>query len=227
MTATLGSRRRSAVLASLALLTAFTVAGVAVRWVYAGQLEAANLIWNLVLAWIPLAVALAIYDARRRGVPAPLLLAGGALWLLFFPNAPYLVTDLKHVGAWTGAPEWFDVVLVGSAAWTGLLLGFASLYLVQAVARDVRGALAGWAVVAGSLALGSFGVYLGRFERWNSWDAVTSPGPLLADLWAGATSPLAHSRVLAVTLLFTAFLGLAYLTFYSLVHLGRHEREPF
>ena len=210
----------------LALLSAFVVAGVAVRWRYTGSLEAANLPWNLFLAWIPLGIALAVYDAHRRGARTAWLLAGASLWLLFFPNAPYLVTDLKYLGSWSDAPEWFDVVLVSAAAWTGLLLGFASLYLVQAVVRELRGAAAAWAVVVGSIALGSFGIYLGRFERWNSWDALTSPRPILADLWAGAMNPVAHPRVLAVTVLFTGFLTLAYLTFYSLVALGRDEREP-
>lgn len=210
----------------LALLSAFVVAGVVVRWRYTGSHEAANLPWNLFLAWIPLGLALAVHDAHRGGARLAWLLAGGGLWLLFFPNAPYLVTDLKHLGAWSGAPEWFDVVLVSAAAWTGLLLGFASLYLVQAVVRELRGAAAAWAVVVGSIALGSFGIYLGRFERWNSWDALTSPRPILADLWAGAMNPVAHPRVLAVTVLFTGFLTLAYLTFYGLVALGRNEREP-
>ena len=210
----------------LALLSAFVVAGVAVRWRYTGSLEAANLPWNLFLAWIPLGIALAVYDAHRRGARTAWLLAGASLWLLFFPNAPYLVTDLKYLGSWSDAPEWFDVVLVSAAAWTGLLLGFASLYLVQAVVRELRGAAAAWAVVVGSIALGSFGIYLGRFERWNSWDALTSPRSILADLWAGAMNPVAHPRVLAVTVLFTGFLTLAYLTFHSLVALGRDEREP-
>jgi len=210
----------------LALLSAFVVAGVAVRWRYTGSLEAANLPWNLFLAWIPLGIALAVYDAHRRGARTAWLLAGASLWLLFFPNAPYLVTDLKYLGSWSDAPEWFDVVLVSAAAWTGLLLGFASLYLVQAVVRELRGAAAAWAVVVGSIALGSFGIYLGRFERWNSWDALTSPRSILADLWAGAMNPVAHPRVLAVTVLFTGFLTLAYLTFYGLVALGRDEREP-
>jgi uncharacterized membrane protein len=224
--ATLRSRRRLAVLVSLASLSAFTVAGVVVRWLHTGTLESANLAWNLFLAWIPLVVALAVYDAHRRHVRPAWLLAGGGLWLLFFPNAPYLVTDLKHLASWSGAPEWFDVVLVSSAAWTGLLLGFVSLFLVQAVARTVLGPVAAWGVVVGSLALGSFGIYLGRFERWNSWDALTRPRDLAGDVFAGLASPLQHPRVIAVTLLFTAFLTLSYLTLYALLELGRGEREP-
>lgn len=219
------SRRRLAVLATFGLLTAFTVAGVAVRFAYTGTTEGANLVWNLVLAWIPLAVALLVYDGYRRGAHRGLLLAGGAVWLLFFPNAPYIVTDHKHLAAWSGAPEWFDVVLVSAAAWTGLLVGFGSLYLVQAVVRSALGAVAAWAVVVGSIALGSFGIYLGRFERWNSWDVVTQPRLLGADVWAQLTDPASHPRTVAVTLLFTAFLTVAYLAFYSALALARGDRR--
>lgn len=219
------SRRRWAILGSLALLSAFTMVAVGVRYVYTGSSQSSNLVWNLALAWIPLVVALLVYDAHRRGARPAVLLAGGAAWLLFFPNAPYLVTDFKHLDAWSGVPIWFDVVLLSAAAWTGLLLGFASLYLVQSVVRDLLNAGAAWAVVLGSIALGSFGMYLGRFERWNSWDAVTSPRHLLGDVWSGATSPAEHPRALAVTVLFTGFLTLAYLAVYSMVQLGHAERE--
>ena len=110
---------------------------------------------------------------RRRG---PLLWAAGVLWLVFFPNAPYIVTDFKWLRDWTGAPIWFDVVLVAAAAWCGLMLGFISLYLMQAVVRRSIGTVKAWLFVLGVLAVSSFGIYLGRFQRWNSWDVFTQPG---------------------------------------------------
>lgn len=225
MVGTLRSRRRWAILGSLALLSAFTVTACAVRYLHTGSAQSSNLVWNLFLAWIPLVVALLVYDAHRRGARPVVLLAGGAAWLLFFPNAPYLLTDFKHLDSWTGVPVWFDVVLLSAAAWTGLLLGFASLYLVQSVARDLLSAAAAWAIVLASIVLGSVGMYLGRFERWNSWDVVSSPRPLFGDLWSGIMSPADHPRALAVTVLFAAFLTLAYVTFYSLLALGHSERE--
>jgi len=225
MIGTLRSRRRWAILGSLALLSAFTVTACAVRYLHTGSSQSSNLVWNLFLAWIPLVVALLVYDAHRRGARPVVLLAGGVAWLLFFPNAPYLLTDFKHLDTWSGVPVWFDVVLLSAAAWTGLLLGFASLYLVQSVARDLLSAAAAWAIVLASIVLGSVGMYLGRFERWNSWDVVSSPRSLFGDLWSGVMSPADHPRALAVTVLFAAFLTLAYVTFYSLLALGHGERE--
>jgi uncharacterized membrane protein len=212
------SDRRLATLASLVGLTLLVFAMVGVRVAYTGGLGWTWLYWNLVLAWVPLLVALLVYDASRRGPSGLALLGGGAVWLLFFPNAPYIVTDLKHLRTFDGAPIWFDTVLACSAAWAGLALGFISLYLMQSVVRRRFGYMSGWAFALAVLAVSSFGIYLGRFERWNSWDVVTQPGALLADVWT-----LAEPRTAAVTLLFTAFLGMTYLVFYSFARAGLLE----
>jgi uncharacterized membrane protein len=209
------SRRRLAIIVSLATLSALVVAMVAVRVVYTGNDYFANLVWNLFLAWIPFGVALYVYEAYRHGAARVQLWAAGALWLLFFPNATYIVTDIKWLRVSTGAPIWFDVLLVSTAAWCGLLLAFASLYLIQAVVREVLGAARAWVFVLGALVLSSFGVYLGRFARWNSWDVFTQPGTLAQDLVPHLVHPMDNTRAIAVMVLFTAFLWATYLVFYS------------
>lgn len=217
------SRRRLAILGSLAGLSALVVAMVAVRVSYSGNSYYEALVWNLLLAWIPFALAVYVYDGRRRGERGPLLWAAGALWLLFFPNAPYIVTDFKWLRDWTGAPIWYDVVLVAAAAWCGLMLGFISLYLMQAVVRRSLGALKAWAFVIGVLAVSSFGIYLGRFQRWNSWDVFTRPGLLAHNVWPHLAHPYDHPKTVAVTVLFTAFLAMTYLVFYSFAELEAGE----
>jgi hypothetical protein len=134
------SRRRLAIFASLAGLSALVVAMVAVRVVYTGNDYFTNLVWNLFLAWIPFGLAVYAYDGYRKGIGRAQLWAAGGLWLLFFPNALYIVTDFKWLNEWAGAPIWYDIVLVLSAAWCGLLLGFTTLYLIQGVVRDAFGA---------------------------------------------------------------------------------------
>ena len=115
------SRRRLAILASLGGLSALVVAMIAVRVVYTGNDYYTNLVWNLFLAWIPFGLAVYVYDGYRKGQGRLQLWAAGALWLLFFPNALYIVTDFKWLRDWAGAPIWYDVVLVSAAAWCGLL----------------------------------------------------------------------------------------------------------
>jgi uncharacterized membrane protein len=219
------SRRRIAVFGSLLLASAFACSVYTARVVYTSAFSYRNLVWNLVLAWIPLLLALWVYDRHRRGASA-LVLAGPAVaWLLFLPNAPYLVTDLYLLRKIGGAPLWFDVVLVSSFVWTGLLLGFVSLYLMQVVMADRIGAVAGWSLVVAAVGLSSFGIYLGRFLRWNSWDALANPGDLFADIGAMLADPLAYEKTVAVTVLFTAFLTVSYLVLYSFLRLALAEGE--
>jgi uncharacterized membrane protein len=214
------SDRRIALLASLAILSLFAVGLIAVRILYTGSSEHVGIAWNLLLAWIPFLLALVVYDRARSGLAPPALAAVGMLWLLFFPNAPYIVTDLKYVGGSGGVPVLYDVLLLSAAAWTGLLLGLTSLFLVHAVARRLLGAVNAWALVVGVLALSSFGIYLGRVQRWNSWDVFVRPGALLGDLAHGVLDPLGHPRPIGLTILFTSFLLVSYLVFYSLARLS-------
>jgi len=219
------SDRRLAILAALLGLTLLVYAMVGVRVAYSGSPHYGALVWNLFLAWIPLLLALAVYDGFRRGAAWPRLFAGGSLWLLFFPNAPYIVTDLKHLRTWDGMPIWYDVVLASGAAWAGLALGFVSLYLMQAVVRRLVGAVNAWFFALGVLGLSSFGIYLGRFQRWNSWDLFVQPHALLADVSMRVARPLDHPRTVAVTVLFTAFLAATYLVFYSFLSASASDQR--
>jgi uncharacterized membrane protein len=219
------SDRRLAVLGALALLSLFTLVTIGVRVAYTGTGEHLGIAWNLVLAWIPLLLALLVYDRARAGAAPSKLLALGALWLVFFPNAPYIVTDLKHLSGTASVPVWYDVVLLTSAAWTGLVLGFLSLYLIQAVVRRSLGSSVAWAFVAVTLVLSSLGIYIGRFLRLNSWDVVVQPQNLLAGVARGIADPAAHPRAVTVTILFTAFLAATYLVFYAFAYASALVRD--
>jgi uncharacterized membrane protein len=175
------------------------------------------LVWNLILAWVPLVFALVVYDGYRRSRSLLWLTPFLALWLIFLPNAPYIVTDFVHLSASSRAPLWFDGVELSAFAWTGMLLGFVSLYLVHAVLRHRFGAPAGWFVVLCVLGLASVGVYLGRVKRWNSWELITQPGSKLAQLHAHLADPAGLAQAAGVTIIVTLLLAAAYLVFYVLM----------
>jgi uncharacterized membrane protein len=208
--------RRLAVLSALVGLSLLVVTMVAVRVTYTGSSDYTNLVWNLFLAWVPLGFALVVYDGARRGVRRLWLVTFAGLWLLFFPNAPYLMTDLKYLREVRGAPFWYDFVLASSAALAGLALGFVSLFLIHSVARRHLGAVRAWIGVWAVLALSSVGVFLGRFRRFNSWDVFTDPKPILGALAKGLSDPLDYPKVVAVTVVFSGFLVGTYLVFYAL-----------
>jgi uncharacterized membrane protein len=214
------SDRRIAVIASLAALSLFVLAMIIGRVLYTQTLEHAGIAWNLFLAWVPFVLALVVYARARSGTSRAALVALGSLWLLFFPNAPYIVTDLKHIGTSSGIPVLYDVLLLSAAAWTGLLLGLTSLFLMHAVARRLLGVVSAWALVVGVLTASSFGIYLGRVQRWNSWDVFVRPEALLGQIANGF-----HAAPLALTVLLTSFLLASYLVFYALARMSALIRD--
>jgi uncharacterized membrane protein len=201
-------------LAVLALLVAASLASIGLatfRNASAGNVEFWFLIWNLGLAWIPFLLALGAYAYARR---AASMIALGLGWLLFFPNAPYMVTDFVHLRRGSPVPFWYDALTIGAFAGVGLALGFASLYLMQCLVRRELGAVLGWSTVLAASALGSVGIYLGRFVRANSWDVLTRPEWIARLAHARLLDPLGNPRLIAVTVAFTLLLTVGYATVY-------------
>lgn len=203
-------------LGALALSTAFCLGLLVIRPRVVGVPGHVYLVWNLFLAWIPFAVALVYADRAKRGKQGFTQGALLVMWLVFLPNAPYIVTDLIHLKEFGRSPLWFDATMYVAFAWTGLMLGLVSLYVVHRTVRAQRGPVWGWGLVAGTTALCGVGIYLGRFLRWNSWDVLTNPGGLLADL-SRFTDPT--SKPVAVAGIFATFIAVAYLGMYSLTQL--------
>jgi uncharacterized membrane protein len=167
------------------------------------------LVWNLFLAWVPMFFAACFAAVQGRVWLLPL----GLGWLAFLPNAPYLVTDLVHIGE---DEMWRHVLQYGFAAWTGIILGVVSMRLVHGRIEREVGAVAGWVVVVLSVGLCAVGVVIGRFHRWNSWDLVTQPEAVVAGTLEWVRSPFADTQSTGVAIAVAAFFGLAYLTIWSL-----------
>ncbi len=176
----------------------------------------AFLVWNLFLAWVPYLSGLWAASLHQR-YPARwwMLMIPGALWLSFFPNAPYIVTDFLHLQERERAPIplWYDIGMFTVFAWTGLLLAVFSLRTMQTLVKSFLGSAASWLFVIGSLGLSGLGIYIGRFLRWNSWDLLLHPHSVLADVIIRLANPWNHPGTLGVTFLFGAFLLVCYLTF--------------
>ena len=176
------------------------------RIIYAQHLRFVFLTWNLFLAWLPFLFAWIIYRTPRT------LFILGPLWLLFLPNAPYLVTDLIHLSPQYGVPVWYDAFMLFTFALAGLLLGLMSLYLMQLLVAKRFGEWISWLFVLFVLGMSGFGVYIGRFLRWNSWDVFTQPQTLLYDI----LNSLFYVRTWTVTAVLAGIMVFAYLLFYAL-----------
>jgi uncharacterized membrane protein len=174
------------------------------------------LITNLFLACVPLFLSTALRIASYWRLHWIFRLALFSLWLLFLPNAPYILTDILHLTRASHAPAWYDLALLLSCAGTGLLVGYLSLIDVQGIVTRSFGAAWGWIFALVSLVLSGFAIYLGRFLRWNSWDVLVTPTRVL-EILGGVMQPWAHVRPLAVTLIFGVILALGYISLRILV----------
>jgi uncharacterized membrane protein len=186
------------------------------RVLFSRSLVHGVLVWNLFLAWLPYGFSLLAAGLHRR-YPGRwgLLILPGLAWLAFFPNAPYLVTDLYHLGYLPPVPMWFDIGLISIYAFTGFFLATASLRSMQNLARAYFGGRVSWAFALIAICLGGLGIYLGRFVRVNSWDLLVHPLRIARNLAAPVLYPRENLRFFGFTLMFTAILLVFYLMFQS------------
>jgi uncharacterized membrane protein len=201
---------------ALGASSALSIATLALEIQRTGNASYRFLVWNLFLAWIPVAAALAATGAARRGAGAAALLCG-LVWVLFFPNAPYMLTDYIHLAerGYASAPIWYDALMLSAFVWTALLLGFFSLYLMQRLWAPLFGPVGEWVAVFLAFALASFGVYLGRFVHINSWDALVRPRRIAHIVARQFDNPLTHPALFATMTVITLFLVVAYWSIYS------------
>lgn len=150
-----------------------------------GHPEFVSMHWNLVLAWTPLFLNLAILWVYQKTKTLANPVAMGLLfvWLIFYPNAPYLVTDLIYHKL-----SWYDRIIFSVYAFVGVWIAVLSLQMVvKIIEREGRNA--SLFVVAVTIISG-FALHLGHFQRWNSWDIFIQPIPLLLDSWQQIPSSL-------------------------------------
>lgn len=217
------NRYSIAVFVLLNLACLIVVMLVIARVAYSDTARHTGLVWNLFLAWIPFMLAyFAHLVSWRRATLYFIIPLIAFLWLIFFPNAPYLLTDLQDLARRSfDAPLWYDVIIVVWASWTGMLLGVISLYLMQDIIIRTFGRLPGWVFVFVISALSSFGIYIGRFVRLNSWDILQNPSEVAQEILGVVIDP--SMRLAAFTVLYTAFFLFVFLLLYSFSHMLREN----
>jgi uncharacterized membrane protein len=208
---------------SLMIASLFAIGLLFVRILYTERTTYLFLVWNLFLAWIPVVSAWLVTHTQKPPSASKLIWVPAFFWLLFFPNSPYILTDLGHLARlseWVIAPLGYDVVMLLTFTLNGLLLGFVSLFLMEKVWRQHMKLRYATGLSLLSLLLAGFGMYLGRFLRWNSWDIFHRPGVLLNDLVMRFADPLSHPRTWGFTALYAGFL----VVIYFIVKLWKDEK---
>lgn len=197
----------------LLLSALFTLVLIGARIMYTGKWDYFMFSWNLFLGSIPVLFSRTLGGKEKLNVSAVAALTG---WILFLPNAPYLITDIFHFRAKTGIPKWYDLMLVVSAAWNGLMFAVVSLLQVEEYLSRFLNRLQLQAVMVISIFSCSFGIYLGRYLRFNSWDVITDPIDLVLQIARRICYPQQHGGTWAFTAVFGVMLCLAYYTIRNL-----------
>jgi len=191
----------------LALSITFTFLLLGARVIYAHELTYIFYVWNLFLAIIPVWFAGRLRKRDKIDIKSLFIMA---CWLVFFPNAPYVITDIFHFHQRPGVPLWYDLLLVLSAAWSGLMAGFISLHFVDGFLHNYAGKKWRVALTLMFLFAASAGIYIGRFLRLNSWNVVTKPFKLVRLGINYTFNPFDHTEAWGFCIACTIFLALLY-----------------
>ncbi|MEW8974366.1 MAG: DUF1361 domain-containing protein [Tissierellaceae bacterium] len=211
--------------------------------IFGGNLRQFYMIWNLILAWIPLSMVLVIdaIDKRygERSWTRFIIIFMWILWILFYPNSPYMITDFIHISPneyylinpnytpYSGQPKilfnddiriWIDLINIAIGVWLGYTAGFISLYKNQKRLLRRFNSLISWIFVLIVNLLTGIAVHIGRFNRWNSWDIIFNPVNIIKIF-----QDIGNIKALKFILLFAAFNLILYVINCVLVELIRDK----
>lgn len=176
------------------------------------------LIWNIFLACIPFFISLNLFlnkdiflgfkeESKIYKFKTKIVLFSISIffWIIFFPNTLYLITDLIHLGANALVPFWFDVILLLLCAYIGLYLGLNSLFHIEQILLSKLSNKKTNFIIVVYILISSFGIYLGRFLRFNSWDVFVKPKFILNDVSNIFLNPENYKEAYISTIIFFIF----------------------
>jgi uncharacterized membrane protein len=190
----------------------FSCIMVSVRIFMTGHWTYLFLVWNLFLAIVPYVITewLSFNNsvAKNKLKLSALLL----VWLLFIPNSFYILTDLFHLDNFDTAPKWFDLLLIFSFAWNGIILGILSIRKVEMMLEKTTGRKFSLLIVFMVMFLNAFGIYIGRYLRFNSWDIIAQPFTLFGEMFNVVFHPLQNKMEWGMITVYAVFMTMLYIT---------------
>ncbi len=177
-----------------------------------GDITFLFLVWNLFLAFIPFAITQWLSFNSRVTESKVKLAAILFLWLLFIPNSFYILTDLFHLDNFDTAPKWFDLLLIFSFAWNGIVLGIVSIRSIEMILEKITGRGFSLFIVFTVMWLNAFGIYIGRYLRFNSWDVIAQPFSLFKEMFEVLFHPLENKMGWGMIAVYAVFMTVLYIT---------------
>jgi uncharacterized membrane protein len=190
----------------------FSVCLILARFLYTGRLSFFFLVWNLFLACVPYIFSHCLAENEKWTENKFKFGLVFILWLIFIPNSFYILTDLFHLIYRYPVPFWFDLVLILSFAWNGLLMGILSVWQMEKVIQPFLPGKKKIYFLYPIMVLNAFGVYIGRFLRFNSWDVLTNPFQLAEGILDIVLHPVEYRSAWGMTFCFSIFMTLIHLT---------------
>ncbi len=169
------------------------------------------LLWNFFLALIPLLLSSILLQMNKGGYSTFSMIGVGIAWMLFFPNAPYILTDFIHIAY--GEPYWMplDILTISWFSISALLAALISMNDISNILLSRYHQKRVSIMILGLSMLAGFGIYLGRYLRFNSWDVLQRPNVLFMRVSERIVDPFSHPRTWLTTLGFGMLLYVVYL----------------
>lgn len=172
------------------------------------------ILWNILLAFLPFFISsVLLLKTNKENIIKPFFIIGFILWFIFLPNAPYVITDFIHLGRIHSVPVMYDIFLLFTSAAVSLLMGLYSLLHMEKILLLKFSKKVTNIIILIIIFCTSFGVYLGRYFRFNSWDLFTSHRSLISTIWDIFTTGNNYINVYSYTILFFFFIYISYISF--------------
>ncbi len=162
------------------------------------------LIWNLFLALIPFLIT--NFLSYKKSSSKIFLVIAFCFWLLFLPNAPYIISDFEHLTERNNIPYWYDIMLLFISSFSGLLFGMVSVFQMEQELKKYFSSKNTQIIIVSSILLSGYGVFLGRYLRWNSWDVFSNPVSLFQEMMQHFIYPTENWRAWGVTFIYGIFM---------------------
>ena len=177
----------------------------------ANELVYPFLIWNLFLAWLPLALAYRLWLVLQHKLWSSWeALLVTIAWLVLLPNSFYMVSDFIHLPELPASQLLLGTITIMAFVFTGVCLGVTSLYLIHREFLKRVSVRTAAGLIGGLLLIASVAMYVGRDLRWNSWDVIVNPFGLLFDLSDRLLHPDQYAAALGAILPFFVLLATIY-----------------
>jgi len=175
------------------ILTLVNLAILVTRNIYVGEHVLNFLRSNLFIGSFPTIVIAWLIDMNYKKMGKVLFWFAVALWVLFYPNAPYMISDLIH-NAQSKNPDLlvYDTLIIFSIAMLSVFIGFLSLKVMFRIFIEKYGKRFARAFIAFTLVLSCLGFYMGRELKSGldvgnkymySWEIFLDPVTIIKTTW--------------------------------------------